>query len=132
MAVLFSKSRNKEHLLRLRFHLYNVDGLVKWTSDYNDKNSNCKESVEEKIRNADGFDRDFLVSNVPSEEVHWSVVIRMKGMIDFELKISAVRPSFTRSKIEMLVLETRRCSRLLVYKHNLQTAVLFLRYRWRN
>ena len=123
-ATVFSKSRNKANLIRHRFHLHNVGGMVTWSSnDYAENNSNCIQSIE-KGENIDGVNR----STVSGEEIQWSTVVKMKSMKDYELTISTSVPSYPGSKTEMLV---QRHSRLSVSGKLTHVKLAFLFYNSR-
>ena len=108
-AAVFSKANNKENLIRHRFHLHNVSGHITWTSVDGDENSICMESLETKRKTTDNRER--VGSIVSREEIQWSTVIKMKGMKEYELAISAYLPSYPGSNTDKLV---RRHSRLSV------------------
>ncbi len=113
-ATVFSKSRNKENLIRHRFHLHNVDGMVTWTSDDSaENNNNCIHSVEKRGKNT---------------EIQWSTVLKMKKMKDYELTVSTSLPSSPGSKTEMLV---RKHSRLSVSGKPTHVKLAFLVYNSR-
>ena len=108
-AAVFSKANNKENLIRHRFHLHNVSGHITWTSDDGDENSICMEPVATKGNTTDNRERLGLI--VSREEIQWSTVIKMKGMKEYELAVSASLPSYLGSNTDKLV---RRHSRLSV------------------
>ena len=49
-AAVFSKSDSKEDVTRQRFHLHNVEGLVTWTSEYDDVSNDDHDDISDKIQ----------------------------------------------------------------------------------
>jgi hypothetical protein len=119
-ATLFFKSCNKENLIRHRFHLHNVNGLVTWSADDGDENSNWGIFAGMKGNDTGEVDRvneqpskqnwESLGSTATIQEIQWSTVIKVKGMKEYELTVSSSLPSSQGNKTERLVQKHSRLS----------------------